>query len=119
MVVHDAAATTGRMSSTTVTGDHPDRDRRVADLATLIDVVAPIVEDDGGTLTVDAVDVETGVVSVTLAGACGSCAVSGATLEAGIERILRQRLDWVTGIVGNVDTTDTGVTGVGGWTPKR
>ena len=50
-----------------------------------------------------------------LSGACGSCAVAGNTLEAGIERIFTQRIDWVTGIRGAVEESDA--VGMGGWTP--
>jgi len=48
-------------------------------------------------------DVETGVVEVQLQGACSSCAVSSATLSGGVERILRERLEWVTEVVGGLD----------------
>ena len=40
---------------------------------------------------------------VRLQGACGSCAISAVTLQGGVERILRERLPWVTEVVGEVD----------------
>jgi Fe-S cluster biogenesis protein NfuA len=99
-----------------VVGEHPERDTRLSQLESLAAVVAPAIEADGGVLTITAVDLDTGVVDVQLSGACGTCAVAGATLEAGIERIFTQRLDWVTGIRGAVEESDT--TGVGGWVPR-
>lgn len=111
--------TTGPIATPRVTGDHPDRDQRVRQLMDVIEVIAPIVESDGGTLRVDAVDVDTGDVHVVLAGACGSCAVSASTLEAGITRILIQRLDWVTAVHGAVDDSGSDLTGTGGWVPRH
>ena len=40
-----------------------------------------------------------GIVSVTLVGACGTCPASGQTLKVGIERIMRDRVDGVTEVV--------------------
>jgi Fe-S cluster biogenesis protein NfuA len=48
------------------------------------------------------VNEETGVVSVTLVGACGTCPASTGTLKAGIERIMRDRIDGVTEVL-NID----------------
>ena len=45
------------------------------------------------------VDEETGIVSVTLVGACGTCPASTQTLKAGIERIMRDRVDGVTEVI--------------------
>lgn len=98
-------------------GSGPDHERRMRDLLDLMDVVRPAVEADGGTLRLVAADTDTGVVTVELAGACGSCAVAAMTLEGGITRILRQRLDWVTEVHGGVEE-DPSATGWGGWTPK-
>ena len=105
------------LSGITITGSGPEHQRRVRDLLELIDVVRPAVEADGGTLHLRAVDTDTGEVKVELAGACGSCAVAGLTLEGGITRIMRQRLDWVTAVHGSVEDDPT-ATGVGGWTPR-
>ena len=99
-----------------VIGSHTDSARRLSDLADIIEVIRPVIAADGGELRVISVDVEHGVVTLQLAGACGSCAVSGATLNQGIDRILRDRLDWVTAIVGQIEESDT--SGYGGWTPK-
>lgn len=100
-----------------LTGAGPDHDRRVRDLLELMDVVRPAVEADGGTLHLRAADTDTGEITVQLAGACGSCAVASMTLEGGITRIMKQRLDWVTEVRGKVEDDPT-ATGFGGWTPK-
>jgi Fe-S cluster biogenesis protein NfuA len=67
-----------------------------------IEVIRPALQADGGDIVLRDVDEETGVVSVTLVGACGTCPVSTQTLKAGIERIMRDRVDGVTEVV-NVD----------------
>src|SRR5258705_13766455 len=67
-----------------------------------IEVIRPALQADGGDIVLRDVDEETGVVSVTLVGACGTCPVSTSTLKAGIERIMRDRIDGVTEDV-NID----------------
>ncbi|MFN8020174.1 MAG: NifU family protein [Acidimicrobiales bacterium] len=99
-----------------VTGEHPDADRRVRDLAEVIEVIQPVIAADGGSLDVLEANVETGLVRLQLSGACGSCAVSAATLNGGVNRILTERLSWVTEVIGGVQESD--VSGYGGWTPK-
>jgi len=101
----------------TVIGDHPDASIRLEGLRDVIDVIRPVIEADNGSLQVLSVDVAEGIVRLQLAGACGSCAVSASTLNDGIDRILRSRLDWVTEIIGGIAESDTA--GFGGWTPKN
>jgi Fe-S cluster biogenesis protein NfuA len=67
-----------------------------------IEVIRPALQADGGDIILRDVDEATGVVSVTLIGACGTCPASSNTLKAGIERIMRDRIDGVTEVV-NVD----------------
>ncbi len=105
------------MSAIKISGAGADHERRVSDLVELIDVIRPAVEADGGTLHLRAVDTDSGEVKVELAGACGSCAVASLTLEGGITRIVRQRLDWVTAVHGSVEEDPTAA-GMGGWTPR-
>jgi Fe-S cluster biogenesis protein NfuA len=64
-----------------------------------IQVIRPALQADGGDILLRDVDEETGVVSVTLIGACGTCPVSSQTLKAGVERIMRDRVDGVTEVV--------------------
>ncbi len=96
---------------------------RLAALHRLIDMMRPAVQADGGDLVLTHVDVRTGVVDVQLQGSCSSCAISGATLEQGVERLLTQRLDWVRSVRGSVEDVDdleaSAALGRGGWQPAE
>jgi Fe-S cluster biogenesis protein NfuA len=99
-----------------------DRARRLADLNELIDMVRPAVQADGGDLVLVSADTVSGVVEVQLQGSCSSCAISSTTLQAGVERILKERLDWVTEVLGGVDEDidyeTSAAMGRGGYTPS-
>jgi Fe-S cluster biogenesis protein NfuA len=77
-------------------------ERRVA-LAELVEVMSEAVREDGGDLVLVDADYENGIIDVELQGACGSCAISGITLQGGVERMLKDRLPWVTEVRGGVD----------------
>ena len=98
-----------------------DRTGRLADLNELIELIRPTVQADGGDLVLMSADVENGVVEVQLQGSCSSCAISSTTLQAGVERILKERLDWVTEVFGGVDEEmdfeTSAAMGRGGYTP--
>jgi Fe-S cluster biogenesis protein NfuA len=64
-----------------------------------IEVIRPALQADGGDIVLRDVNEETGVVSVTLIGACGTCPASTQTLKSGIERIMRDRVDGVTEVI--------------------
>jgi Fe-S cluster biogenesis protein NfuA len=64
-----------------------------------IEAIRPALQADGGDIFLRDVDEASGVVSVTLVGACGTCPVSTDTLKAGIERIMKDRVDGVTEVV--------------------
>jgi Fe-S cluster biogenesis protein NfuA len=64
-----------------------------------IEVIRPALQADGGDIFLREVDEDTGVVTVSLVGACGTCPVSTDTLKAGIERIMKDRIDGVTEVV--------------------
>ncbi len=83
--------------------DQTELEERQTGLKRVLDLMRPAIKDDGGDLELVDVDYEIGYVKVKLSGACGSCALSGATLEAGVERILKGRLPWVEQVVGEVD----------------
>ena len=99
-----------------------ERQQRLTALNDLIDLIRPAVQSDGGDLMLVSADVEDGVVEVMLQGACSSCAVSASTLQAGIDRILKDRLPWVTEIKGgvdeDVDLEISAAMGRGGYVPK-
>ncbi len=67
-----------------------------AQVLAAVEVIRPALQADGGDMKVLSVDAETGVVEVELVGACGGCAMSTVTLKAGIERILKDRVEGVT-----------------------
>lgn len=65
----------------------------------VIQVIRPAVQADGGDLFLRDVDEAAGIVTVELTGACVSCPASTVTLKAGIERILKDRVEGVTEVV--------------------
>jgi Fe-S cluster biogenesis protein NfuA len=101
--------------------DDDVRAKRLADLNELIDLIRPAVQADGGDLVLMSADVEGGAIEVQLQGSCSSCAISSTTLQAGVERILKERLDWVTEVIGGVDEDidfeTSSAMGRGGYTP--
>jgi len=59
--------------------------------------VRPALQADGG--DVELVDVQDGIVTVKLTGACGGCPMASMTLKNGIERILREDIPEVKKVV--------------------
>ena len=59
--------------------------------------IRPALQADGG--DVELVDVQNGVVSVKLTGACGGCPMASMTLKSGVERIVRAEVPEVTEVV--------------------
>ena len=68
------------------------------ELTEAIEAIRPALQADGGDITLVNFDETTGVVDVELVGACGSCPASTMTLKAGIERILKDRVEGVTSV---------------------
>jgi Fe-S cluster biogenesis protein NfuA len=99
-----------------------ERGERLAQLNSLIELMRPAVQADGGDLALLFADVATGVVEVQLQGACSSCAVSASTLQGGVDRILHDRLPWVTEVRGGVDESvdpfESESMGRGGYVPS-
>jgi len=99
-----------------------ERAERLGQLTDLIEMVRPVIQQDGGDLVLIGADVEVGTVELQLQGACSSCAVSASTLQAGVERILKDRLDWVTEVTGGVDEEmdleQSAAMGRGAYVPK-
>ena len=77
--------------------------------ATLVDVreqvekvitaIRPAIQADEGDIELVDVDESTGLVTVELKGACVTCPASTQTLKAGIERIMKDRVEGVTEVV--------------------
>jgi Fe-S cluster biogenesis protein NfuA len=65
----------------------------------VIEAIRPAIQADNGDIILRAVDEASGVVEVELIGACVSCPASTVTLKAGIERILKDRVEGITEVV--------------------
>ena len=68
-----------------------------------IEVIRPALQADGGDIVLHKVNEDTGVIEVELTGACVGCPASTQTLKAGIERIMRDRVDGVTSVINIAD----------------
>ena len=108
------------MSTETLSDE--ERAERLANLNRVIDLMRPAIQADGGDLVLVRADVTSGVVEVQLQGACSSCAVSSSTLQGGVDRILRGRLDWITEVIGGVDESldplESAAMGHGAYVPR-
>ncbi|KAM3576227.1 hypothetical protein VYU27_001935 [Nannochloropsis oceanica] len=60
--------------------------------------IRPAVQEDGGDIFYEGFDIETGVVSVRLAGSCSGCPSSSVTLKNGVENMLMHYIPEVKGI---------------------
>ncbi len=64
----------------------------------LLQKVRPALQADGGDVEFVNFDEKTGVVTVKLKGACGSCPMATMTLKNGIERYLKEALPQITSV---------------------
>ena len=88
-----------------VTTDAPTDGLR-ARVEKVVEVIRPAIQADEGDIVLHDVDEATGEVTVELVGACVTCPASDQTLKAGIERILRDRVDGVTTVRNVGETTN-------------
>ncbi len=68
-------------------------------MAKVIEIIRPAIQADDGDIFLRGVREDTGLVEVELVGACVTCPASTATLKDGLERILKQRVEGVTGVI--------------------
>jgi Fe-S cluster biogenesis protein NfuA len=61
-----------------------------------IDKIRPMLQADGG--DVELVDVQDGIVTVRLRGACAGCPMSQMTLKSGIERMLKREVPEIVSV---------------------
>ncbi len=61
---------------------------------TALDTIRPAIAMDGG--NVELLDIEDGVVTLRMMGACGGCPMSTMTLKQGIEQRLREMVPGIT-----------------------
>jgi len=62
-----------------------------------LDKIRPALQADGG--DVELVDVQDGVATVRLTGACGSCPMSTMTLKMGVERVVMEEVPEIKELV--------------------
>ncbi len=62
-----------------------------------LEKIRPSLRADGG--DVELVDVQDGIVTVRLTGACGSCPMSTMTLRMGVERVIKQEVPEIKELV--------------------
>jgi len=79
----------------------------MAKVEEVIEIMRPAIQADGGDIELIGVD-DTGVVTVELQGACVSCPASTVTMKAGIERIMKDRVEGVTAVVQPDDDLEVG-----------
>lgn len=65
----------------------------------VLDKVRPYIQSDGGDISLVSVDEASGIVKVTLSGACGTCPSSTATLKGGVERMMRAEIPEIKEVV--------------------
>ncbi|MEQ1918231.1 MAG: NifU family protein [Elusimicrobiota bacterium] len=65
----------------------------------VLEKIRPYIQSDGGDITLVSVDEASGIVKVTLSGACGTCPSSTATLKGGVERMMRQEIPEIKEVV--------------------
>lgn len=72
----------------TTTPVTPDSDQLWERVEQALDTIRPAIAMDGG--NVELLDIEDGVVTLRMMGACGGCPLSSMTLKSGIEQRLRE-----------------------------
>jgi Fe-S cluster biogenesis protein NfuA len=65
----------------------------------VLEKVRPYIQSDGGDIALVSVDEASGIVKVTLSGACGTCPSSTATLKGGVERMMRAEIPEIKEVV--------------------
>ena len=65
----------------------------------VIEKVRPYIQSDVGDITLVNVHEDTGIVEVSLHGACNTCPSSTATLKGGVERMVRQEVPEIKEVV--------------------
>lgn len=62
-----------------------------------LELIRPAIQMDGGDIQLDSI--QDGTVTVKWFGTCDGCPMSPVTLRQGIERILRERVPGITGVI--------------------
>lgn len=64
----------------------------------VINEIRPILQSDGGDIQLISVDEKTGIVTVGLRGRCGSCPHAQMTLQAVVEKKIKEAVPSVTAV---------------------
>ncbi len=70
-----------------------------ANVRKALEKIRPNLQMDGGDIELVGVDEATGVVKVSLRGACGCCPHAAMTLKGGVERVLKAEVPGVKEVV--------------------
>ena len=62
----------------------------------VLDTIRPYIQGDGG--DIELVDIVSGIVQIRLAGPCVGCMHSMMTLQAGVERMLKEAVPEIKGV---------------------
>jgi Fe-S cluster biogenesis protein NfuA len=68
-------------------------------VAKVLEKIRPYIQSDGGDISLVEVHEDTGVVEVSLHGACGTCPSSMMTLKGGVERMVKQEVPEIKEVV--------------------
>ncbi|KAL5537648.1 hypothetical protein UlMin_044208 [Ulmus minor] len=89
------------------TAIHEDDSETVAMIKELLETrIRPAVQDDGGDIEYRGFDLETGIVTLRMQGACSGCPSSAVTLKSGIENMLMHYVPEVKGVEQELDAED-------------
>lgn len=78
--------------------DPASKTDREAEVAVVLDDVRPGIVADGGDVELVSIDHPSGVITVRLTGSCVGCPSATITMKFGIERIMLDRVPWVTAV---------------------
>ena len=65
----------------------------------VLEKIRPYIQSDGGDISLVAVHEDTGIVEVTLHGACDSCPSAIMTLKGGVERMVKAEIPEIKEVV--------------------
>ena len=75
-----------------------EKDTKTHQVLEILDTLRPAMEADGGGVDLIAIE-EEGIVIIRLKGMCLACPSASLTLKLGIEKTLKEKLDWVQKVI--------------------
>ena len=61
-----------------------------------IEMLRPSFQQDGGDITLESVDEENGIISVSLSGLCSGCGTANAHIKLSVETFLKENITGIT-----------------------